>query len=701
MNIIYIWIEQYKTIKKKGFLFRREYTVDFQYDKMNLSVSKNTESIDELLYGKNIDVTAIVGNNGVGKSTALDFVREILFNTRNLEKYAKGFILWEHNNQLFMFSFMNQEIKVTSNIKIEKDFYLEEEFGLLYYSDSLDLKDYNNMFDDGEDEYTYPEEDEIGPFRNRDWIQYNISTTYLVKKNHNNILGYFHEDIKKQLQLYKTIKENVEDVIPFPIPKMITFYINDFKPSIFNNVLDDNLSSYEYMGAGHHGENNTNSYTIGLLQKLVEIDRSKTIQINPFTVDQLVQWDIFLTYLYNQLAYRKENFEERDDYSEIDEELQQIFGTNLPKDNEDFLKKLSDCFTKVDHYSWNKYKNFYDFLKKFRKNRSEIGCDIKFSIPEEILSKLRETMLDYNEMNSFEVFRSILAEDNSIEPYYMKKLGWNGIRAIDELLDLFTQYSQISYYVDFLQFSWGMSTGENALFCLFARIFDVMKKKDNLKSVILLLDELDGSYHPKWQQRILKSLIDFIQKQFSGVTFQIVLTTHSPVLLSDIPKDNIVFMNNQMQFKSEIEHEQTFAANIATLYYDSFFMEDGSIGEIAKNVIGRIIDTINETNKKNIQNDDKRKIFFANRFMIKMSNEMYSMNLEESTKLIKKIKRVIDNIGEDFWRYKITEQFNNLKLMKEDTDIEKVLNEIKKLENIQGEWAVQELFKRVEEEKIR
>lgn len=705
MRIIYIWIETYKSIQKQEFKLRPDYNINFQRKDMYLSIDRNVESIDEILYGKNINVTAIVGDNGVGKSTILDFIREIIFNLEELKKNASGFIVWEQDSKLHVHSFMNQELKVDQNVKLEKYFYLNEDFGLIYYSDSLDLKYYNNLFDDGEDAYTYPSEDdnyEIAPFRNREWIQYNISTSYLIKKSSGNILKYFHEEIKKQLQLYKEIKDDAENVIPFPIPSVMTIEIMYLDLKIFNNVLDDNLSSYEYMGTGHHGENNTKSYTIGLLKELEDIYRSKTISIKPLTVNQLVQWDIFLLFLYNLLALRKENREDRDDYSDIDSDLKQIFGSDIPDGEDDFFTILTGCFEKETTESFSEYKDFYISLQNFLKTKSKQGCDIRFSIPGNILNALRETMFyefGANHTKSLDMYQRILAEDNSVEPHYMKKLGWDGIREIDDFLRLFSKYSQISYNVDFLQCNWGMSSGENNLFCLFARLFDVMKinQCDKLRNIIFLLDELDGSFHPKWQQRIMKSITEFIQKQYPEVKFQIILTTHSPVLLSDVPKENTVFVKNKSKSEQVIKHEQTFAANIATLYYDSFFMEDGSIGEIAQSVIGNLIDTINETSEANIESDVERKRYFANSFLSKQSGESCDMNRQVCEKMIKNIKYLIDIIGEDFWRYKITEQFNNLNLIKVDDNIEKLLSELKELEKAEGKESIRELFRRIGE----
>ena len=86
-----------------------------------------------------------------------------------------------------------------------------------------------------------------------------------------------------------------------------------------------------------------------------------------------------------------------------------------------------------------------------------------------------------------------------------------------------------------------------------------------------------------------------------------IITTHSPFLLSDIPKQNIIFLDTDEEGKCKVlKHDevmnkkQTFGANIHTLLSDSFFMEDGLMGEFAK---GKIEDVINFLQNKdsNIQ----------------------------------------------------------------------------------------------------
>ena len=55
---------------------------------------------------------------------------------------------------------------------------------------------------------------------------------------------------------------------------------------------------------------------------------------------------------------------------------------------------------------------------------------------------------------------------------------------------------------------------------------------------IVLIDEIDIHLHPSWQRKV----IDSLHKTFPKVQF--ILTTHSPTVLTNVPKENIRILNN-------------------------------------------------------------------------------------------------------------------------------------------------------------
>jgi hypothetical protein len=65
----------------------------------------------------------------------------------------------------------------------------------------------------------------------------------------------------------------------------------------------------------------------------------------------------------------------------------------------------------------------------------------------------------------------------------------------------------------------------------------------------------------------------------------IILITHSPFILSDIPLPKVLFLEEGRQKEKKMN---TFGGNIGEMLYDSFFM-DSTIGAFAEEKIKRLI----------------------------------------------------------------------------------------------------------------
>ena len=64
-------------------------------------------------------------------------------------------------------------------------------------------------------------------------------------------------------------------------------------------------------------------------------------------------------------------------------------------------------------------------------------------------------------------------------------------------------------------------------------------KEDVLASeCIVIIDEVDLHLHPRWQQTVLADLI----RTFPGAQF--IVTTHSPQVVSTVPRDRIWILND-------------------------------------------------------------------------------------------------------------------------------------------------------------
>lgn len=103
------------------------------------------------------------------------------------------------------------------------------------------------------------------------------------------------------------------------------------------------------------------------------------------------------------------------------------------------------------------------------------------------------------------------------------------------------------------------------------------------RSINLILDEVELCFHPEYQRLFLDNLIRTIQrlKLNTHCSFNIIIATHSPFVLSDIPISNILYLKNGcVQDKNLLKNP--FGANINDILYQSFFLEKGFIGEFAR-----------------------------------------------------------------------------------------------------------------------
>ncbi|MBF1468387.1 AAA family ATPase [Prevotella pallens] len=119
----------------------------------------------------------------------------------------------------------------------------------------------------------------------------------------------------------------------------------------------------------------------------------------------------------------------------------------------------------------------------------------------------------------------------------------------------------------------------------------------------MIFDEMELCFHPEYQRTFVNNLVSYIKRAgFNKVfSFNIILTTHSPFILSDIPACNILALKDGAPDNS-FKDEQTFAANIYDILGNKFFMEN-FIGEFASKEIDGIISRL--TNEKVITEKGK------------------------------------------------------------------------------------------------
>ena len=108
---------------------------------------------------------------------------------------------------------------------------------------------------------------------------------------------------------------------------------------------------------------------------------------------------------------------------------------------------------------------------------------------------------------------------------------------------------------------------------------------------------------------MIKNIIIFLNELYiqQNLKFHIIFATHSPIILSDIPKNNVIFLRkDENQTKTVVtdlaKNNNTFAASIFELYKESFFIDTTTTGSFAKEIINKAIESDNKELKKYIIN---------------------------------------------------------------------------------------------------
>lgn len=132
------------------------------------------------------------------------------------------------------------------------------------------------------------------------------------------------------------------------------------------------------------------------------------------------------------------------------------------------------------------------------------------------------------------------------------------------------------------------SSGEKQkLFSLSAIVYhlqnlnSVANERLKYHSINVILEEIELYFHPEWQRTFCYELMKMIRDaDLSHIdSINILFVTHSPYILSDIPKSNVLFLKEGLPENSM--QENTFGANINSLLKNGFFMPSLPIGEFA------------------------------------------------------------------------------------------------------------------------
>ena len=143
-----------------------------------------------------------------------------------------------------------------------------------------------------------------------------------------------------------------------------------------------------------------------------------------------------------------------------------------------------------------------------------------------------------------------------------------------------------------------MSTGEGNIIEIFSQLYTYLSMhEESSEDIILLVDELESGMHLEWSRRLIQILIDnlseILEDEGKGRKIQLIFTTHSPYMLSDIKPGNVIMLekNQETGYSEGKVLQNTFAKNIQEIMKDNLI--DNIYGDFALAKIDSMISILN------------------------------------------------------------------------------------------------------------
>jgi len=566
MELVYLWVEKYKNIKNQGFNFSPRFECKFfdEYEtdengkeklKDNCKLEINPKK-HKSIFPDNINITAIVGENGSGKSRLFEIIRNTFKNKILFNRDNKSFIIVKINNKIYQVNNAFGKINIPTN-SIQIDEVIEgKKFKKFFLSD----------------EFFIPE------------------SGYEKYKNDN--ISYFSQRFQDLLQLDKSFfnflnKEYVFNKYQFTLDISQNINMKDLgidEEGVYSVLSEDGI---------RYGQKPWHKFIIKILyfyMNKIEDNAEFSNEIEMKIWNQDFSFELIQEILQNQVFQTPTN----------------IFSIDNIKSIMKWKMQYSDIF------------------------QSNI-----FSISEGIEKKLSNGLLKY------------LYEEGFLN------------------CNFFNNNSKYNFTT--------LSSGEKEYIKYFTYNSHNLYRRRSFKNIVFLFDEIDNTFNPKWQKAIINDSMKWLEKMEQLINFDVHLlfTSHSPFILSDLPKENVIFLEKGIQ-KYPFKDKQTFGANIHTLLSDGFFMSDGLMGEFAK---GRI-EEIKKFYERFKRFEDKEK----SKIKLKRLHKQQRIKLKKTYKRNKvKFEHIQSIIGEPFLQTVIKNYLDELELIF-SSDKNRIDSEIKQLE---------------------
>ncbi|WP_106795147.1 hypothetical protein [Aquimarina sp. Aq78] len=633
--------EAYLNILSNNTIYYLENVYKIDNNKVLYNNSENSISLYEQKTRNNnilkINVSAIVGKNGSGKSSLIELFFRVINNL----------------------AFLNKNILKT------EDLIFEEGLGVkLYYiilgkflcleiiDKSIILYDYDYV------EQEYIKKEKSRKFKVNDFYDffYSIVVNYSHYSLNSKIVGPWIEKLFHKNDAYQTplvinpmrtsgnIDINTEnDLVKSRLLANLFSPIEDDDIGI--RQITENQEAFEVVFTMNYDKN---------LQFYRDIENETGYE--PEDISESIKPTL-------EFLFKKFDFT-RNDYST---------GSIEDKTEKYIFRKMVKI---ADLYRPYKDKNYVDYSDGIPKFRDELLEEYIYKIKRDkshITYKLKQAINYLKFYNLIEKKEKFTLELNSLydniqkENYHLNKPEINEIDIIELLPPSFFN-AEIKLRdkrgkpSDFEKLSSGEKQQIHSISSILYHIQNIDSVNSHNKELIdyrninLILDEIELYYHPELQRKYLSYLLKMIGKLSLNKieAFNICLVTHSPFILSDIPSSNILRLDNG---KTKTIEQQTFGANVHDLLANDFFLKKGFMGEFAKEKIKDIIELMKDVQEKK-----------------------YEKNKFDEIKV--KCKNIIDIVGEPILYLSLIDLYSQT--FKESRN-EFINDQIKKLEKLRDD----------------
>lgn len=525
----------------------------FKIEKKRTDLHFNVMRVNDIIS----NMTLLVGRNGVGKSNFFRLLIEI-FQDEPVNFYEEAYVLFrESEGYYWLYTRKPKEPQRMYQLKMKRD-KLEVEYELPASNKAVQLRVY-----------------EIPPEAQKS-IQKNFTYNAIACNVYNEKSSSFYRMIK---YLQKQLENDNREMFKFPPYCAEIQYSRYWLYQLASNLERDAIDEEQHLLFDFKVKESILIPVLGGKQ----INETEYIRFK--FLNNVVDWyevDAFHAFIaeYFGLIYRNRDgtIDEMKYYQVL---KKQLIKYETPDEKPKDLKEVINILWKIA--------DVFREGQDLRKSNERYIEDYHQCL--ECLLKPYQTIKDI-ELDS-EKGRFSIDISQPIEDTVQSLIKYIAPTAECENYTMLSDF--VSYSIQFL------SEGEKSYlhyFSVLNELLDetILDSENGKYDVLLLLDEPDHRMHPELSRQFVKLLTDFIKNHSNHNirNIQLMLTTHSPFIVTDFPKEHVLFFNREEDgTRINNRKHETFGANIHHLLIDDFFM-DQTIGEFARLQLEKVLECLQQ-----------------------------------------------------------------------------------------------------------